>query len=359
MISLCITILVYIPIHVGALSYSKDVICSFLYVFVATVQFACIFGPKIYIVLFRPNKNVPMEISNALLMSQTNRISSDYVSMENSPCLTGGSAKKRRLNLTNDISLKATQHSFRKRRRERTRTDARVPKKEQQQPFKSTNVQAKRNLVDESIQTEEIKLEILRKTSHFTNNALVDNHEDGLNIYSSNKSYKEEEGWMKNSLPPAHSPFDRSTSNYHSMPSSATIPSAHSLNNSHTIPSAHSLYNSQSYINNNVAHPVSSSLPSPSVFEWLSGGSKSSLFSSSTGQPPLSIDVNPFSIETFDNRRIRSQSLRADFRHNEHGNSRITETSFTKAVAWTDTANSQQFRNTTIQENAMFELYRK
>eukprot|EP00794_Sanderia_malayensis_P015244 gene15244-16818_t len=64
MISICITILVYVPVHVGDVSYSKDIICCFLYTFVATVEFACIFAPKLYIILFRPSKNVEMQISD-------------------------------------------------------------------------------------------------------------------------------------------------------------------------------------------------------------------------------------------------------------------------------------------------------
>ena len=61
MMTICIAIIVYIPVRFGTVGYYKDLVACFLYVFVGFIEFFCLFGPKLYIVIWRPDKNQPMK----------------------------------------------------------------------------------------------------------------------------------------------------------------------------------------------------------------------------------------------------------------------------------------------------------
>ena len=63
MTTICITVLVYIPSYMGTTAWYRTVISSLMLIFIGTLTWASIFAPKIYIILFRPHKNVPMRPS--------------------------------------------------------------------------------------------------------------------------------------------------------------------------------------------------------------------------------------------------------------------------------------------------------
>ena len=63
MTTLCITVLVYIPSYMGTTAWYRTIISSFMSLFLGTLTWTCLFAPKIYIILFRPHKNVPMRPS--------------------------------------------------------------------------------------------------------------------------------------------------------------------------------------------------------------------------------------------------------------------------------------------------------
>lgn len=63
MTTICITVLVYIPSYMGTSAWYRTVISSFMFIFLGTLTWASIFAPKIYIILFRPHKNIPMRPS--------------------------------------------------------------------------------------------------------------------------------------------------------------------------------------------------------------------------------------------------------------------------------------------------------
>lgn len=63
MTTICITVLVYIPSYLGTSPWYRTVISSFMFIFLGTLTWASIFAPKIYIILFRPHKNIPMRPS--------------------------------------------------------------------------------------------------------------------------------------------------------------------------------------------------------------------------------------------------------------------------------------------------------
>lgn len=63
MTTICITVLVYIPSYMGTTDWYRTVISSFMFLFLGTLTWASIFAPKIYIILFRPHKNIPMRPS--------------------------------------------------------------------------------------------------------------------------------------------------------------------------------------------------------------------------------------------------------------------------------------------------------
>ncbi|XP_068697152.1 metabotropic glutamate receptor 2-like isoform X2 [Montipora foliosa] len=59
----CITVLVYIPSFMGTTAWYRSVVTSFMLLFLGSLTLACIFVPKVFIILFRPHKNVPMRPS--------------------------------------------------------------------------------------------------------------------------------------------------------------------------------------------------------------------------------------------------------------------------------------------------------
>lgn len=63
MTTICVTVLVYIPSYMGTSAWYRTVISSFMFIFLGTLTWASIFAPKIYIILFRPHKNIPMRPS--------------------------------------------------------------------------------------------------------------------------------------------------------------------------------------------------------------------------------------------------------------------------------------------------------
>lgn len=68
MTTMCITILVYIPSYMGTTAWYRAVISSLMFIFLGTLTWASIFAPKIYIILFRPHKNLPMRPSVSSIM---------------------------------------------------------------------------------------------------------------------------------------------------------------------------------------------------------------------------------------------------------------------------------------------------
>ena len=78
MSSMCISILVYVPLNFDGVGYSKDIISSFLLIFIATVEFFCIFGPKIYIILIRPSKNIAFEVASSPSLERRTRHVVDF-----------------------------------------------------------------------------------------------------------------------------------------------------------------------------------------------------------------------------------------------------------------------------------------
>ena len=63
MLTICITVLVYIPSYMGTTGWYRTVISCFMFLFLGYVAWVCIFVPKLYIILFRPHKNVAMRPS--------------------------------------------------------------------------------------------------------------------------------------------------------------------------------------------------------------------------------------------------------------------------------------------------------
>ena len=98
MSSMCISILVYVPLNFDGVGYSKDIISSFLLIFVATVEFFCIFAPKIYIILIRPNKNIAFEVASSPSLERRTRHVVDFDNSRNE-------AKDHNLELHNSSSI--------------------------------------------------------------------------------------------------------------------------------------------------------------------------------------------------------------------------------------------------------------
>lgn len=63
MTTLCITVFVYIPSYMGTSGWYRTVISCFMFIFLGTLTWVSILAPKIYIMLFRPHKNIPMRPS--------------------------------------------------------------------------------------------------------------------------------------------------------------------------------------------------------------------------------------------------------------------------------------------------------
>lgn len=60
MITICIAVLGYIPVYAGTTGYYRDVVACFLYLFTGYIQYVSLFLPKLYVVIFRPDKNISM-----------------------------------------------------------------------------------------------------------------------------------------------------------------------------------------------------------------------------------------------------------------------------------------------------------
>lgn len=60
MITICIAVLGYIPVYAGTTGYYRDVVACFLYLFTGYIQYISLFLPKLYVVIFRPDKNISM-----------------------------------------------------------------------------------------------------------------------------------------------------------------------------------------------------------------------------------------------------------------------------------------------------------
>ncbi|EDO46638.1 predicted protein, partial [Nematostella vectensis] len=58
MITICITVLVYVPSYLGTSAWYRTVISCFMFVFLGSVTWISIFIPKLHIILFRPHKNI-------------------------------------------------------------------------------------------------------------------------------------------------------------------------------------------------------------------------------------------------------------------------------------------------------------
>ena len=64
MLTTCIVVTVYIPTYIGTSNIYRTTITCFVFIIGASATMACMFVPKVYIVLFRPQKNVPMQPRN-------------------------------------------------------------------------------------------------------------------------------------------------------------------------------------------------------------------------------------------------------------------------------------------------------
>ena len=59
MVSVCITGAVFVPTFLGTKGLYRTILTCFLIIFCSTIALICLFGPKLYIIYFRPEKNRP------------------------------------------------------------------------------------------------------------------------------------------------------------------------------------------------------------------------------------------------------------------------------------------------------------
>lgn len=61
MVTVCISGAVFIPTALGTKGLHRTITTCFLFILCCTVGLVCLFGPKLYIIIFRPEKNQPYE----------------------------------------------------------------------------------------------------------------------------------------------------------------------------------------------------------------------------------------------------------------------------------------------------------
>lgn len=61
MVTLCLGGSVFIPTYLSTYGVYRNILSCFLLIFCSTAVLACIFGPKLYIIFFRPKKNQPQQ----------------------------------------------------------------------------------------------------------------------------------------------------------------------------------------------------------------------------------------------------------------------------------------------------------
>ena len=59
MVTVCISGAVFVPTFFGTTGLYRTILTCFLVIFCCTVALICLFGPKLYIICFRPEKNQP------------------------------------------------------------------------------------------------------------------------------------------------------------------------------------------------------------------------------------------------------------------------------------------------------------
>ncbi|XP_022807855.1 metabotropic glutamate receptor 3-like [Stylophora pistillata] len=61
MVTVCISGAVFIPTALGTKGLYRTITACFLFILCCTVALVCLFGPKLYVILYRPEKNLPHE----------------------------------------------------------------------------------------------------------------------------------------------------------------------------------------------------------------------------------------------------------------------------------------------------------
>ncbi|KAK3741896.1 hypothetical protein QZH41_005102 [Actinostola sp. cb2023] len=61
MLITCIVVIMFIPTYIGTSGVYRTVISCFVFIIGGSAAFGCIFVPKLYIILWRPEKNIPMQ----------------------------------------------------------------------------------------------------------------------------------------------------------------------------------------------------------------------------------------------------------------------------------------------------------
>ena len=79
MLTTCIAVTVYIPTYIGTSNIYRTTITCFVFIIGATATVTCMFVPKVYVVLFRPEKNVPMQPRNQSIRLGTISPSTSFV----------------------------------------------------------------------------------------------------------------------------------------------------------------------------------------------------------------------------------------------------------------------------------------
>ncbi|KAL9980226.1 hypothetical protein ACROYT_G008781 [Oculina patagonica] len=59
MVTVCISGAVFVPTALGTKGFYRTILCCFLVILCCSVGLICLFGPKLYIIFFRPEKNQP------------------------------------------------------------------------------------------------------------------------------------------------------------------------------------------------------------------------------------------------------------------------------------------------------------
>ena len=94
MLTTCIVVIIFIPTYIGTSGVYRTTITCFVFIIAGFASLACMFVPKVYIVLWRPEKNIPMQPRSSSVRLGTISPSASFV---------------RRLSVDNGSSAEATE----------------------------------------------------------------------------------------------------------------------------------------------------------------------------------------------------------------------------------------------------------
>ncbi|XP_047128541.1 extracellular calcium-sensing receptor isoform X1 [Hydra vulgaris] len=101
-ITICISLTVYVPVYYGAVGYYRDLMASFLFVFMGFVEWLCLFGRKIFFALVRPEERSSTKTQSFILRNKASLQNFERINVSE---LSVKVRLKKRSRTSNDLTM--------------------------------------------------------------------------------------------------------------------------------------------------------------------------------------------------------------------------------------------------------------